>query len=625
MSSDGFLEKNLAALRLNYPELAAELEAAESGCAFRVEPAASGEPSAVFAGTGLHVHSNRDPRREGLRQAEAALSGFSGPVVVFGFGLGYAAEAAARAETVIVAERRPDLFRLALECRDLSAFFSAQNLMFLLGGESGGITGALSLLDRTGVREKPRILKNRALISLSPEDERWYSDAERLVQSWASRGEVNAATLRRFGRRWTKNLAANLAFSRDLGGVHWFEGCLNETGIPVFLAAAGPSLDETTPYLAAFRERCLIVAVDTSLRFLLEQGIDSDFTVSVDPQFWNARHLQRLDPKRGGCLIAESAVYPSVLREWTGRALLCRSLFPLGRFIEDRTDPKGALGAGGSVATTAWDFARLLGPSMIWIAGLDLAFPGLKTHFKGALFEEGAHTASTRLLPAETRSVLSLENGQPFRAASASGGSVLTDRRLSLYGAWFENRVRQEKKLRSLSLSRSGLAIGGIVPSSPEELLVLPPRRKELDRILKEVFDRAERDFNAPEAKKLRAEHCVAALESLEEGIRVLRNHARRSRNALSAFHSGAGQERETLLAKLETANRAIRESPVKEAAGFLFPPVAELEARLRQTDPWKRHLEFSTLLYEELDAAAEFTLAALDRAPFKPDRERNG
>lgn len=624
MSADGFLGKNLTALGANYPELAAELEAAESGRAFRVEPAASGEPSAVFAGTGLHIHSNRDPRREGLRQAEAALSGFSGPVVVFGFGLGYAAEAAARGGSpVIVAERRPDLFRLALECRDLSAFFSAKNLMFLLGGESGGITGALSLLDRTGIREKPRILKNRALVSLSPEDERWYSDAERRVQSWASRGEVNAATLRRFGRRWTKNLAANLAFLRDLGGVRWLEGCLGGTGIPVFLAAAGPSLDETAPYLAAVRERCLVVAVDTSLRFLLNRGIDSDFTVSVDPQFWNACHLRRLDPKRGGCLIAESAVYPSVLREWTGRALFCRSLFPLGRFIEDRTDPKGALGAGGSVATTAWDFARLLGPSSVWIAGLDLAFPDLKTHFKGALFEENAHAASTRLLPAETHSVLSLENGQPFRAASASGGSVLTDRRLSLYGAWFENRVRQEKELHSLGLSRSGLAIDGIVSSNAEELLALPPRREEIDRILKEIFDRAGRDFNAPEAKKLRAEHCAAALESLEEGIRVLRDHARRAKNALSAFRGRTGQEREILLAKLETANRAIRESPVKEAAGFLFPPAVELEGRLRQTDPWKRHLEFSVLLYEELDAAAEFTLAALDRAPL--GREKSG
>ena len=621
-----FWEENAAALALRYPELARRLESlpsADGTADSCVEQAASGDPALVI--NGLHLNSLRDPRKEGRRQAETALSGGAyGAAVVLGFGMGYTAEAALEISgasvPLIIVERRPELLRLALEHRDLRGLLAADNVIFVSGGDSGGITGALAALEQAGVQGKPRVLVNRALVSLSDEDRAWYGDAERRGLSWAARDEVNAATLRRFGKRWTRNLAANLHAIRDVCGVGFLSGCLSGSGIPVFLAAAGPSLDETGPYLAAIRERCLVVAVDTSLRFLLSRGVGSDFTVAVDPQFWNARHLHHLGRGAASCLVAESAVYPSVLREFAGRVLLCRSLFPLGRFVENRTGAKGTLGAGGSVATTAWDFARLLDPSAIWIAGLDLAYPGLKTHFKGALFEESAHALSTRIVPAETRSILSLESAGPFPAVSASGGSVRTDKRLSLYAAWFENRISQERGLKNYSLSSAGLSIRGLFSAGPEELLALPSRRDEIDAILHSAFERADREFNAPEEQKVRAERYGVALDELVHGLEAIRDEAGRAgklaRSALARGAADGGErERERLLARLDEVNKAIAESPVKDAAGFLFPPAAELESRLSSASgPWQRHLEFSALLYEELAGAAGYTLQTLEK-----------
>jgi hypothetical protein len=355
----------------------------------------------------------------------------------------------------------------------------------------------------------------------------------------------------------------------------------------------------------------------------------------VDPQFWNSRHLDRLSS--ASSLVAESAVYPPVLRPGGfrpggfgpgfcgeqsrgqnrgfgfGRSFLCRSLFPLGRFVEDRTDPKGALGAGGSVATTAWDFARLLGPSAVWIAGLDLGFPGYKTHFSGALFEENAHAESTRFAPAETRSYLSLQSGFPFSAASASGGRVLTDRRLSIYGAWFENRISQERTLRNYSLSGAGLAVRGLVPAAVKELLALPPRRDEINGILEQSFAKIDAEFDSKRAARER--RYDEAFKDLLRGLKAVKDEAegaeKTAAGALRRFFPDPA-EREKILAALDAANRAIAANPVKDAAGFLFPPPEELEARLGETDPWKRHLEFSALLYRELAAASEWTLKAL-------------
>jgi hypothetical protein len=357
------------------------------------------------------------------------------------------------------------------------------------------------------------------------------------------------------------------------------------------------------------------VAVDTSLRFLLRGGIDPDFAVVVDPQYWNARHLDRA-PARRTCLIAESAVYPPVLRHPFARAFLCGSLFPLGRFIEDRLDPKGALGAGGSVATTAWDFARVLGASSVWIAGLDLAFPDLKTHFKGALFEERALAESRRLNPAETWSVRALRDGRPFHAPSAAGGRVLTDRRLSLYAAWFENRFRQYPGLPNYRLSPEGIALSGLIPSSPEELLALPVRRREIDRTLEEAFSRIAQDFYRPEAIKAREERYRAALESLLGGLRTILTLAEDAARAAEGAGGPVPLNTEQLLKKLDGVNHAIETSEIKDVAGFLFPPTADLEKALTSPpgEPLKRHLEFSARFYRALADAAGYNLRELER-----------
>jgi hypothetical protein len=557
---------------------------------------------------GIHIHSPRDPAREGRRLAET-LKG-EGAVILLGFGLGYAAEAAAgrgSGRPVVIVERRPEVLRKALETRDLGKLLSGASLIFVLGGDPGGITGTLRLLENAPGNFPPELLRNRGLTGI---DGPWYAEVEGHIRTWLSKDAVNAATLRRFGKRWVRNLAVNMEAIRDLPGISRLSGVLGGGDPPpVFLAAAGPSLDETGPFLRDLRERCVVVAVDTALGYLLKAGADPDFTVVVDPQYWNARHLDRA-PAPKTCLIAESAVYPSVLRHPFGRAFLCASLFPLGRFIENRLDPKGVLGAGGSVATTAWDFARVLGASAVWIAGLDLSFPGFKTHFKGALFEERALAESGRFVPAETRSVRALRDGRPFQAPAAQGGTVLTDRRLSLYSAWFENRFRQYPAVQNYGLSSSALAIAGLRRASVAELLALPPRRDEIDRILGPVFSAP--DFFRPEQKEARAAGYRAALEELLSGLARIRDVAGEAA-ALAETARGkppAGQE---ILQKLDRAAQAVTDSEVKDVAGFLFPPASELEPP--SSDPLGRYLGLAAATYRSLAEAAEYHLTILKNA----------
>jgi hypothetical protein len=588
-----------------------------------VEKSAAGDPTLSI--DGIHIHSPRDPVREGRRLAQGFTG--DGPLVVLGFGLGYAAEAAAAAKPerpLIILERRGAVLKKALETRDLGEFLGKRRLIFVVGGTGEGITGALAFFGTPspGEGKVPELLKNRALIQL---DQAWYAGVEHRIHTWTSREEVNMATLRRFGRRWVRNLARNMEAGRDLPGISRLAGCLSSpawknagpsSGPPVLLVAAGPSLDRVRGLLPAFAERCVLVAVDTSLGLLLRTGVSPDFTLVVDPQYWNARHLDRIAAAET-CLVTESAVYPSVLRRPFGRTFLCGSLFPLGRFIEDLVDPKGPLGAGGSVAAAAWDFARVLGAASVWWAGLDLAFPDLKTHFKGALFEERALAAGNRFAPPETWSVRALRDGQPFWAAAAGGGQVLTDRRLSLYAAWFENRFRLYPEVQTRSFSPGGLAIPGMDLADPEELLALPPRRDEINRILGEVFAQIAGDFYAPPRVEARSLAFRKARETLLEGLRGIKNLAEEAERQAAAAYGDPGRGKkaeERILAKLDETNRRISSSAVKDVAGFLFPPPAELETQLESPPgkPLERYLELSTKLYRALALAAEYNLSVL-------------
>ncbi|GHU16961.1 hypothetical protein FACS1894163_07290 [Spirochaetia bacterium] len=643
-----------------YPGLAEELEKDDEAppLEISVETAASGLSSMVI--NGLHVHSPRDPLREARRLAESlnpvqaggtGAEALDGPIVIMGFGLGYAAEAAAAlaaaeaaaeaaadagakspGRSLIIVERRRQILKKALETRDLGKFLSENRIVFVVGGSGSAITGALSLFeDPVRGKIRPAVIRNRVLMQV---DEEWYANVEQHIRAWTNRDDVNMATLRRFGKRWVRNLSRNMEAIRDIPGISLLAGVLgnaavsltaktanrNTKGIPVFLAAAGPSLDEIGPYLKEISRRCVIVAVDTSLRFLLKWGVDPDFAVVVDPQYWNARHLDRSAAKKT-YLIAESAVYPPVLRHPFRGCFLCGSLFPLGRFIEDRLDPKGDLGAGGSVATTAWDFARVLGAPSIWIAGLDLSFPELKTHFRGALFEDRSHAESGRRVPAETWSVRALRDGRPFLANAAGGGQVLTDHRLSLYASWFESRFREFPAIHNYSLSAGGLAIAGLETAPVDQLLRLPEQREEINQGLETLFKDISREFNDDEAVRRRAAEYEKARAALLRGLEQIgaeaHEAARLAENSLRNYSTLARDEteRSKILKKLDRAFQTIKTSEVRDVAGFLFPPPEEQGTNAAgKNDPFRQYLEFSAKTCSALTDAAEYQLSVLKK-----------
>jgi len=342
-------------------------------------------------------------------------------------------------------------------------------------------------------------------------------------------------------------------------------------GLPALVVAGGPSLDGIAPRLPELRERMLVVSVNTALKACREWGVDPDFTTVVDPQYWASRSLDWTQAF-SGVFVAEPSTCPRVFRREEGRFFLCSSLFPLGETLEIALGEKGKLGAGGSVSTSAWDLARLLGARPLYAAGLDLGFPGMRTHCRGAFPEGSWLSLADRLSPLESSSFRAVRDIGLFSVRSTGGGSTPTDRRMMLYRWWFENQLRMHPDLPSYTMSSEGIAIDGMAFARLEDALKLPVVRPEVERRMSKVRQIHEAEAGSGEAR----ERLVGAIGELGSQLSELETLALRGRarshelGALIADHRNAV----ACIADMDEIDQAILALSARSIAGFLIQSV---------------------------------------------------
>ncbi len=530
---------NYAALEAAFPELIDDLpmpgtEAAldgslgEGGASeYECIDARNGSPTLRLRG--VMVHSAYDPEREAKRIVDTPDLHDALCIAFYGCGYGYHIAAAAAINPdaqLLVIEPDAELFVLCLRMQNLSRLIASGRVSVALGA---GPEAVIALLGSFSSSELA-IVRIKALYHCRPD----YWDAlDQAFMSLARRDETNAATLARFGRRWTKNLIRNLPAPLTAPTVEAFQRAF--AGVPVLLAAAGPGLHEVAEHLEALYRRCVLVAVDTALPYLLERGVDPDFVVVVDPQYWNSRHLDYCGASNS-VVITESSTYPRSLRLLSGVKAFAGSLFPLGKYLEERVAPRSKLGAGGSVATSAWDFAKQIGASTVYCAGLDLGFPGYQTHVPGSLYERYFRLRASRTLPMETGQFSFFYSGQVTYKKSASGRAVPTDARMAVYVFWFQMQLAAGDAPPTFTLSENSLAVPGMRYVSPPELDDLPDRRDEINRTVSSLraqvraqvrakakdTPKAAKPTKAPTAKEATRDRAGSIFQALYSAKRAL-------------------------------------------------------------------------------------------------------
>ncbi|MGL4986376.1 MAG: motility associated factor glycosyltransferase family protein [Treponemataceae bacterium] len=548
------------------------------------------------------LHSMYNPINEAKKIVQAAHDKEFSCGIFFSIGLGYAAHEFAKEypqKKLIIIEPESDFFLVALAFFDFSTILNHAICILFVNAPPQTI---ISILEKIGLNECFCFKEKNQM----QHADLFFTQLDNLITRNTQKKSINANTLEKFSKLWLKNTCKNLKKAINCDSIQRYK---EKTNLPVCVIAAGPTLDESLEFLSELKKRFIIVCVDTALKALLKQGVEPHFIVVSDPQYWNYCHLLGLKAP-SSILITELAAYPAIFHFDCKEIILCSSLYPLGNFIETKLSPYGKIGAGGSVSTTAWDFAHFIGSKEIFLVALDLGFPENKTHYKGSTFEEKNHLMSYRLFPVEINSVQSLYGASAFLSTDYEGNAILTDSRMSLYAWWFESRAAAYPDITVSSISTKSLKINGIQTTSIKNLLNRPNQEQKIKDFIdtkNNISFEKKKDFlNAiNEAKTALQEINFIA----QKGIMLANEFIQLEKRTKDKKINNRQNEIIEALKKIDTS---ILNSNGKELASLVFPNEKQL-AKL--TNQAQTTIEKSLIIYTELEKSVLLHITQIEKA----------
>lgn len=192
--------------------------------------------------------------------------------------------------------------------------------------------------------------------------------------------KTNINTEMCFGKFFIENILGNLVHLKNSNTINELAEVLPVDN-PIIIVAGGPSVEENIEALKKAKDKFIIIAVDRSLDFLLDNGIEPDLIASVDPikpiELFTRRDNVTIP------LLCILETQTEILKIHKGKKIITR----VNRFMKEaytingKEAPKTA--SGSSVATMAFCAAIAMGFKTIILVGQDLAYRGNVTHLGG--------------------------------------------------------------------------------------------------------------------------------------------------------------------------------------------------------------------------------------------------
>lgn len=445
-SGAGLFERNLAALERSSARAAGAVRAAREPAGLELEIAPDGGLTGTLAGRRLA--SARRPVEEGERLAAQVDVREAAAVVVMGFGLGHHVAAVARrvrrSGLLIVFEPDAGLLRAALEREDHSGWMRECNLLVVTeSDDASAITAPLRGMEAI-IGMGMRVVDHApSMARLGDRAQAFRATLSGVVR--AIRTSVVTTMMQTEGS--VRNALMNVEHYAGGAGIGELEGLF--AGRPAVVVSAGPSLARNVRLLAAegVRDRCVIVAVQTTLKPLLEAGVRPHFVTALDYHEISARFYENLRAAdvRGVTLVAEPKANPAILDSWPGE-LRCPADHFLDLALGGLAGEHGAIPSGATVAHLAYYLARHLGCDPVALIGQDLGFTDGLYYGAGAAIH---NTWAGELNDFTTLELLEWQRiararGILRRAETADGEPVYTDEQMATYLAQFERDFAQD-------------------------------------------------------------------------------------------------------------------------------------------------------------------------------------
>ena len=307
----------------------------------------------------------------------------TGVVVLIGMGLGYIVRAILEQRPQIrhlaLFDLGPGIFKQALRVLDLSTILSDPRLILSLTPEPN-VMKSLAPADKALQLENIYRLRhlNSYKINITA-----YQKLEQSVFEFISERNIAGNTDQRFGMRFIKNRLSVLPTLHHNHLLEHLQNCFN--GIPAILVAGGPSLDKNIHLLPKLQKKTIILAVDSVVPSLLNQGVSPHFMTSIDPQRLNYEKIaDYVCAINNTALIATPYVTPEIHQIFPASKIFWTfSSKPIENWMNCMAEGTILTPGSSTAAHVNLTAAIMMGCDPIIFVGQDLAFSGYRDHAAG--------------------------------------------------------------------------------------------------------------------------------------------------------------------------------------------------------------------------------------------------
>ncbi|MFW6137767.1 MAG: motility associated factor glycosyltransferase family protein [Spirochaetota bacterium] len=441
------LQKNIAFLSRYYPSIIPRLIQTPRSAIVKGECT----PNIYLNRRAFHSVSNPDREAENMVNQLNVKPGYL--FIFMGIGMGYHIRKFRKLYsknidriTLVAIEKSMEAFSLMVQNTDIS-FLEGVDLFIDQPPER--ITQYFDGLEPENLRGF-RIIKLRGAYN---QFRSYYNYLEETFKIIASQKLSGVLTRHAFEKLWMKNIVKNIPHLVNKHPINVLKGSLS--GAPALVLGAGHSLHRQLRTIKTIASNTYIIAADTALEPLLKSEITPDFVVSLDSQFHNLDDFHLVftadSPPPDTTLIADITAYPEILKNWKGRVFFSRTElqsaggdkrgpYPLLEKLFREYFAFDSLLCGGSVITTALEFALYAGAAPVVVAGLDLSYTNYSTHLNSSPAYNRFFRAATRLNSLESMMVSSIRKRELQYLPGTGGQKVLSDFVFNNYLAWISQR-----------------------------------------------------------------------------------------------------------------------------------------------------------------------------------------
>lgn len=564
-------EKNRTSFELQFPEWLAEVEAyaEDNPEAMVIQEEIAYDGNVIFrvekGERSLYLNGKYAPTERVLKWIDTIPEISTASVFVFvGIGSGiYLKELLKKCEksvTIIIYEPSVHIFLKFLELVDLSEELEKHKFIFLIEGYNDDnyeyVISNFMTYDRLSyftffVHPNYAELFPESVLKCSKSANKIGEDLE-----------VQQNTTIRFMANFADNLLSNMRYipyhykARQLGGSI-------PTDIPAIIISAGPSLNKNIKDLKKAKNKAFLIAVDTAVKPLLNNGIIPDVFVIVDGL--KPVSLIEADGVSDVPLVTPFVAAKGVLEYHRGKKFFFEdgSVVPAHVYKTFGSSLEG-VESGGSVANNAFSLAVLMGFKTIIFVGQDLAMTGNKSHADGTFADKMAE--------------INTESDAYFEVESVDGGKVLTRFDFNRYRIWFEKVIERDGLDNVIDATEGGALIHGTKVMTLKEAIE-KECKKEVD--IKKLIDNIEPCFDKENQEKVIK--YLSDLPQTFEKIKIEMRKARKEYEKIEKLCKKESFQQQTYIKKCKHVNKLVDDIIEKPETFIILESIRGIDYALRK------------------------------------------